>query len=74
MRALIISSLLLLHGMVVWAQYIPRPGEALFPKCNWPCTGRPRECPRECNQCLRIGNAKTKMCVSRGGWFGAGGR
>uniref|UniRef100_A0A0K8REW2 Putative 5.3 kDa protein n=1 Tax=Ixodes ricinus TaxID=34613 RepID=A0A0K8REW2_IXORI len=75
MRALIICCLLLLHGMMVWAQLgFPRPGEQLFPKCKQPCVGRPKECPKDCNQCLQVGRTPGRRCVSRGGgfWWGGG--
>nr|AAY66538.1 putative secreted salivary protein [Ixodes scapularis] len=75
MQALIMCSLLLLQGMIALGQFgFPPPGESLFPKCHWPCTGRPRECPSECNQCLKVGRRPGPTCISRGGFWGGGGR
>uniref|UniRef100_A0A147BFK2 Putative 5.3 kDa protein n=1 Tax=Ixodes ricinus TaxID=34613 RepID=A0A147BFK2_IXORI len=66
MRALIICTLLLLHGMMSLAQYgFPSSGAKNYqPKCRHPCTSY-RQCPPGCRQCLKYANTEGPVCSKR---------
>uniref|UniRef100_A0A0K8R6V8 Putative 5.3 kDa protein n=1 Tax=Ixodes ricinus TaxID=34613 RepID=A0A0K8R6V8_IXORI len=66
MRALIICTLLLLHGMMSMAHIFPSYNKPDYlPRCGAPCTGRRGECPVDCKHCLLFANRREPACASR---------
>uniref|UniRef100_V5HAK4 Putative secreted protein n=1 Tax=Ixodes ricinus TaxID=34613 RepID=V5HAK4_IXORI len=64
MRALIICTLLLLHGTLSLAALGFTPsGIPPIPKCTEPCTGRRGECPTDCRHCRKLLNTRGPVCV-----------
>uniref|UniRef100_A0A0K8R3C4 Putative 5.3 kDa protein n=1 Tax=Ixodes ricinus TaxID=34613 RepID=A0A0K8R3C4_IXORI len=64
MRALIICTLLLLHGMLsLAAMGFTSSGLPPIPKCTEPCTGRKNECPLDCKHCRQFWNTKGRVCA-----------
>uniref|UniRef100_A0A0K8RKK3 Putative 5.3 kDa protein n=1 Tax=Ixodes ricinus TaxID=34613 RepID=A0A0K8RKK3_IXORI len=63
MRALLICTLLLLHGMMSLAEY-GFPPINYQPKCRHPCTSS-RQCPRDCKHCLKFYNTDGTVCAKR---------
>uniref|UniRef100_A0A0K8RG56 Putative 5.3 kDa protein n=1 Tax=Ixodes ricinus TaxID=34613 RepID=A0A0K8RG56_IXORI len=68
MRALIICTLLLLHGTLSLAALgFTSSGIPPLPQCTEPCTGRPGECPTQCKHCRRFRGTNGPVC---GGSYG----